>query len=870
MARSVHAIGPYDALNVNAHTDAVVTVTSNAAPSMSASFAVPMNGMDKQALKITTGSLPQGERGRHYSEVFTATGGTKPYSWSISAGPPPPGIAMDGNGDFAGVPTRAGTFKFAVTVRDANGLATTGNFSLTVNRRPPKITTGSLPQAEQGDSYSEVFTATDGTKPYSWSISAGTPPPGIAMNANGDLAGVPTKPGTFKFAVTVTDAANLTATGNFRLIVMSRSVCGPENGYDCFVQDTAVHNYEVPGPDWGPNSCDWTSPDTVSNCGNLTGANIIRTPSTFGNAMIRCTDATTVPGHPEYIWTTYDAPSTNAWSIDDDAVLLKVTGSGRQYLMRFDPNALTCTMLTSGVVPVTFNGGAIWSHTANNKLYSYSGTNQTQLQQNIVNMGTGAVATTLLFDFNSAACLQNSINGYGGSFPEGNYWIGTVSVSLDDTTFSMAFSSHAAQETAVYLATWTLGQSGCDLWNTATSVITHNGVLLGTVSDAPWGGANGGRFDKFSMHAAIQTPNPDWVSTTPAPNDMVYGSYNEDYYFWQKGTTNVQVCGIGAPNWKAGAAYSDGDRVNPPTTGNVGDYIYQIVNGIGGTTGATAPTTWNQTPGSDTTDNGLTWHNVGLGAASQYFCQGHGWVGYLGQAVGKSGVYHSFSNPSSPQTRLLTIASAGDQHFSNTNANITDSAWIFVMSSDVGTGVHLLDSGTPYPSALYNEGYFLSPPNNPDGSVNSTRTLRRAFHTYNSGWHQVFDVQSAMCVLSQTGKFAVCSTDGMGQFGNINGTASCNVGAPDWTKSATGDGTTTFAVGYRTYPNPVGGGNNGDYIYQVQSCSGTCTTGPSKPHWPQAYDTYSPPTVTDNTITWVNTGLVANCRADAVVVKLTR
>jgi hypothetical protein len=645
------------------------------------------------------------------------------------------------------------------------------------------------------------------------------------------------------------------------------SGCGPGNGYACFVQDTNIHNFPVPGPNWGPNACDWTSPSTMQNCGNLTGANTVQTPADFGSAMVRCTDANTIAGQPQMIWTTYDAPSVNAWNVDDTAVLLKVTASGTQYLMGFNPSTLTCTMLTNTGSAVAFNGNAWFSHSANNLVYWFDGNNQTQLKQSTVNLSTGSISTSVLYDFNNSQCLTNSVNGYtGGSFPEGNYWTGTAASSLDDSTFSVAVSTLAAQGTGVYLATWTQGQAGCDMWNTATNVIAHNGTLVGTVSDAPWGGANGGKFDKMYMHAALQTPNPNWVTNTTSPNTMIYGSYSDGNYFWQRGTTNVQRCGIGAPDWIAGAAHSDGDRVNPAVGVNPGDYIYQIVNGVGGTSG-TAPPAWGQTPGQDTTgDNGLTWHNVGLPAASQFFCDGHGWTGYLGLAPGKHITYHSFSNPVSPQTQLLTVSSAGDQHFGNTNANTTDSSWIFVMSADVGTGVNLLDTTTPYPSALYNEIYLISPPYNADGSVNSTRTFRRAAHNYNSGWHQVFDVQNGMCVLSQTGKFAVCSTDGMGQFGNINGTASCNVGAPDWVKNASTDGTTIFSTGYMMFPNPVMGGNNGDYIFQIQSCSGACSTGTTKPAFPQTNGA----TVVDGTITWVNTGLLQNCRADDVIVKLTR
>ena len=131
-AGSVDANGLYTAPTVTAATNAVVKATSNYDPSKSASAAVTVNPVNNQALKITTGSLPQGQQGQAYSEVFSASGGTSPYSWSISAGTPPTGIAMNANGDFAGMPRAAGTFSFTVMVTDAAHKTATGNFNVTV------------------------------------------------------------------------------------------------------------------------------------------------------------------------------------------------------------------------------------------------------------------------------------------------------------------------------------------------------------------------------------------------------------------------------------------------------------------------------------------------------------------------------------------------------------------------------------------------------------------------------------------------------------------------------------------------------------------------------------------------------------------
>lgn len=131
-AGSVNSNGLYTAPAVKVQTSVVVTATSNADSSVSSGAAVTVEPASRQSLQITTGGLPQGQQGNPYSEVFTATGGTAPYSWSISAGAVPPGTAMNANGDFAGVPTAMGTFNFTVAVADANHKSASGNFAVGV------------------------------------------------------------------------------------------------------------------------------------------------------------------------------------------------------------------------------------------------------------------------------------------------------------------------------------------------------------------------------------------------------------------------------------------------------------------------------------------------------------------------------------------------------------------------------------------------------------------------------------------------------------------------------------------------------------------------------------------------------------------
>ena len=129
---SVDANGLYTAPAVSVSTSGAVTATSKADPSKSASATVAVDPAGTQSPNITTTNVPLGHQGEAYSAFFNATGGTTPYSWMISAGTPPAGVAMNASGDLAGMPTAAGTFSFTVKVTDAANKTATGTFSATV------------------------------------------------------------------------------------------------------------------------------------------------------------------------------------------------------------------------------------------------------------------------------------------------------------------------------------------------------------------------------------------------------------------------------------------------------------------------------------------------------------------------------------------------------------------------------------------------------------------------------------------------------------------------------------------------------------------------------------------------------------------
>ncbi|RMD79932.1 MAG: hypothetical protein D6809_02435, partial [Gammaproteobacteria bacterium] len=165
------------------------------------------------ALAVDTSVLPEATVGLAYGFSLQASGGITPYAWSIAAGSLPPGLSLDpATGAISGTPTTAGSYSFTVQVTDAVGSTATRSLSLVVNA-PPAILTTSLPDATAGVSYVETLAVSGGAAPLTWSLAAGSLPPGLSLDpATGTISGTPTTSGSYSFTVQVTDANGATAT----------------------------------------------------------------------------------------------------------------------------------------------------------------------------------------------------------------------------------------------------------------------------------------------------------------------------------------------------------------------------------------------------------------------------------------------------------------------------------------------------------------------------------------------------------------------------------------------------------------------------------------------------------------------------------
>ena len=86
-------------------------------------------------LSISTLSLAAGKVRTAYSQALTAIGGTIPYSWSITAGSLPSGIALNpSTGVIWGTPTIQGKYTFTVQVADQIGATASKSYILKINK----------------------------------------------------------------------------------------------------------------------------------------------------------------------------------------------------------------------------------------------------------------------------------------------------------------------------------------------------------------------------------------------------------------------------------------------------------------------------------------------------------------------------------------------------------------------------------------------------------------------------------------------------------------------------------------------------------------------------------------------------------------
>ncbi|HEY1915455.1 MAG TPA: putative Ig domain-containing protein [Streptosporangiaceae bacterium] len=151
---------------------------------------------DTGPLSFAGGPLTDGTTGAQYIGYLTATGGSGADTWSITSGGLPPGLSLDSqSGTISGAPTASGDDTFMVRVTDASSPPQTASAPVTIDvDAPATLTVGAAapPVATDGQPYTFQLPVTGGLGSVSWSVTSGSLPAGLTLDAaTGQITGTP-------------------------------------------------------------------------------------------------------------------------------------------------------------------------------------------------------------------------------------------------------------------------------------------------------------------------------------------------------------------------------------------------------------------------------------------------------------------------------------------------------------------------------------------------------------------------------------------------------------------------------------------------------------------------------------------------------
>jgi hypothetical protein len=167
-------------------------------------------GPNCQPLTLSPSTVPDGILGVAYPPTqITATGGTGPYTFTVSSGTLPPGLGLPG-GLLSGIPTATGAYCATILGMDPQGCIGTITYSIIINPAPCPVISLSptiLPPAVVNDPYMVMLTAAGGTAPYTFTVFSGALPAGLTLNpVTGLISGIPITAGVSNITFIATDA----------------------------------------------------------------------------------------------------------------------------------------------------------------------------------------------------------------------------------------------------------------------------------------------------------------------------------------------------------------------------------------------------------------------------------------------------------------------------------------------------------------------------------------------------------------------------------------------------------------------------------------------------------------------------------------
>lgn len=169
----------------------------------------------------TSTALPNAVYGEAYKTTMALTDPLlKVTKWSLVHSLPS-GLTLDPlTGTISGTPANVGTYSVLVTATTVQGQTASAWITINVYAKPqPHVET--LRSVTVGGTYDDILSA-GGSAPITWSLADGTLPPGLTLDASGQIKGTANASGTYEFTARATNPAG-TADQDYSITVLPQA-----------------------------------------------------------------------------------------------------------------------------------------------------------------------------------------------------------------------------------------------------------------------------------------------------------------------------------------------------------------------------------------------------------------------------------------------------------------------------------------------------------------------------------------------------------------------------------------------------------------------------------------------------------------------
>ncbi len=257
------------------------------------------------------------------------------------------------------------TFTVAAVNQAGTGPASAASSPVTPNSSP-SLSFPAPPAGQVGVAYSDQLTVTNGTSPFTWSVTTGTLPAGLTLSSSGLLSGTPTTVGSSTFTVQVVDGSGQSATESVTLVVTDKPAAPAPPTATAGITSATVS---------------WVAP--VNNGSAITGyvvtpyqAGVAQTPVSY-DATATSRTLTGLTAGSSYTFTVTatnatgtSAPSAQSTAVTPYATAISMSGLTPSFTLTGPPNS---TITQNGAVTMTVTSNSGYSVTVQARTGSLTG-----------------------------------------------------------------------------------------------------------------------------------------------------------------------------------------------------------------------------------------------------------------------------------------------------------------------------------------------------------------------------------------------------------------------------------------------------------------------------------------------------------------